>query len=222
MDCRTVALIALYIFVGFVIYVLLAIPPGDRWDGNVDWGDVATWAGAVASTGAVVVALALSTRESRARQKEAADAERIFAPGIAEELIQLRWVCGQILAIHADSAGEENRPAYRTMLAHLESCRAPTLDLVAARDVYRGDRGRLLMTLYAAILRLQADIHKFPRIDMLEVVHFAQGQVANAARDISAKADAALDSIWAIAAAKGTPIPDRHIPPNGRPPLIVN
>lgn len=73
MDVRTVALITLYVIVGFVIYVWLAIPPGTGWDGAIDWGDVATWLSSIATTAAVFVALHVAAAEGR---RSAAEAER--------------------------------------------------------------------------------------------------------------------------------------------------
>lgn len=181
---------------------------------GVEIGDVATWAGAGMSFAAVVTALRLAGRESREKRRDSEDLERVFAPGIVDELVQLRWVCGQIALIHEQSP--EAAAGYTGMLAHLQSCRCPTLDLVAARDVYRGDRGRKLMSLYAALLRLAIDLPRFNHANELLVVAFSKGMLANTAADLFEKASAALDSVWAVGPTPAAPIPSPNEPPGFR------
>lgn len=86
MECRTVALIALYAFVGFAIYVWLAIPPGSGWDRSIHWGDVATWAGAIASTAAVIVALHLAGESGRRDERRDKEMSSIIATALCDEL----------------------------------------------------------------------------------------------------------------------------------------
>lgn len=182
-------------------------------------GDLATWVGAAMSFAAVVTALGLATRESRRKARDADDLERVFAPGIADELIQLRWSCGQIAMIH--KSGSDPVRAYRGMVAHLESCRCPTLDLVASRDAYRGDRGRALMTLYAALLRLATDLPRYDHENDQLIVVFSKDMVARTAADLFEKAGAALTAIWVIGPTPDKAIPDWNEPPGFRPALVT-
>lgn len=86
MESRTVALIALYVFVGFVVYVLVAIPPGTGWDGHVSWGDVGTWVSATASFMAVAAALWISGDANRKAAQRDRDMATIIATALCNEL----------------------------------------------------------------------------------------------------------------------------------------
>jgi hypothetical protein len=86
MECRTVALIALYVFVGFVTYILLAIPPGTGWDGKLSWGDVGTWAGAVASFSAAAAALWIAGDTNRKAERRDRKMAVIIATALCDEL----------------------------------------------------------------------------------------------------------------------------------------
>jgi hypothetical protein len=177
-------------------------------------GDIATWVGAAMSFAAVVTALRLAGRESREKRRDSEDLERVFAPAVAEELLQIRWVCDQIVRIWNSDTGVGRR--YRDMYEHLGSLRAPTLDLVASRDVYRGERGRKLMSLYAALLRQAADMPHFARPGNEDVLEFPASDIAGTAREIYQQAEAALTLIWQVTPHPLTPIPASHEPPGYR------
>lgn len=77
METRSVALIGLYVFVAFFIYVWLAIPPGAAWDRSIHWGDVATWVSSIATFTAVGVALYIPRHEVNARRREKVEEQSI-------------------------------------------------------------------------------------------------------------------------------------------------
>jgi hypothetical protein len=69
------------ILVGFVFY-----PPHAGWDPDFKWGDAATWVAAVGTIATVIVALNLSTRESRRRSQETYARGRVIASFLFTEI----------------------------------------------------------------------------------------------------------------------------------------
>lgn len=85
MEARTVGLIILYVLVGFLVYVWLAIPAGAGWDGSIRWGDVATWASSIATAAAVIVALRIASKEGQRAAEDARTRELERAQAAALE-----------------------------------------------------------------------------------------------------------------------------------------
>jgi hypothetical protein len=69
------------ILVGFVFY-----PPHAGWGPDFKWGDPATWVAAFGTIGTVIVALNLSTRESRRREQESYARGRVIASFLFTEI----------------------------------------------------------------------------------------------------------------------------------------
>ena len=69
------------ILVGFFFY-----PPHAGWDQDFRWGDAATWVAAIGTVGTVIVALGLSTRDSRRRAADTYARGRVIASFLFTEI----------------------------------------------------------------------------------------------------------------------------------------
>lgn len=202
MECRTVALIALYVFVGFIIYIWLAIPPGTDWDGKVVWGDIATWAGAISSTSAVVAALWLASDARRREDRRDGEIASIIATALCDELRGNRselerargWLTEGGLNL------EQRTKLLRDALA--------SIDITAFR-LFRNelrslgpDRGEAVATVYASLARCKAlEKHVSVPEAGAEFVSWAPGYLANrrdACEDIEHEACRAILLLWPI------------------------
>jgi hypothetical protein len=156
MEVRTVATITLYVIVGFVIYVWLAIPVGTGWDGNIHWGDAGAWAGAVSSFMAVVVALRIAGQSDRKEARRDEDMASIIATALCDELRGNRGELEHAMEWRdATAYGPVERAG--NMIRALSS-----LDITAFR-LFRTDlrslgaaRGEAVATAYASLARCKA------------------------------------------------------------------
>lgn len=70
---------------GALLLAFVVYPPSPNWGADEKWGDIGTWFGAIASFGAIVVALTLAGAADRKDAKKRDDTAAMIATAICDE-----------------------------------------------------------------------------------------------------------------------------------------